>query len=61
MQGLDEVVLEDLCCHSQKMLILVPPNSQCIPETTLAIHAIDFSMPASFLFHQVSTLLGAFS
>ena len=23
----DEVTLEDLCCHFQRMLILVPPNS----------------------------------
>ena len=24
--GLDKVVPEDLCCHFQKMLILVPPK-----------------------------------
>ena len=51
-EGLDEVALEDLCCHSQKMFILVPPSCPYIHSSTiLASPAIDHSMPESFRVH----------
>ena len=55
VEGLDEVVLEDLSCHFLKMVILVPPSVPLIPLTFLASSAIDPLMPASSLVHLVST------
>ena len=52
---LDEVVLEDPCCHSQKLSILVPPDFPKIPATVLANPAVHVSMLSSFLDHLVST------
>ena len=52
----DEVVLEDLCCHVQKMSILVPHKIfRKLPSTVLANPAIDVSMLSSFRDHPVST------
>ena len=46
------MALEDLCCHSQKMFILVPPSCPYIHSSTiLASPAIDHSMPESFRVH----------
>ena len=52
---LDEVVLEGLCCHFQKISILVTPDFQQIPATILANPAIDVSMLSSFRDHPAST------
>ena len=42
----DEVVLEDLLCHFQKMLILRPLNSPAILTTILANLATQFLVPS---------------
>ena len=58
VEGPDEVVLEDLCRHFQKMSILVAQGFPWISPTFLASPAIDLSTAASFLVHQVSTPWG---
>ena len=41
----DDVVLEDVFCHFQRTLIMVPPFSENPPKISLAHLAIDFSTP----------------